>query len=1085
MTDPGNRLPPDQDVRDVIRSDLDKTLLVEAAAGTGKTTSMVGRMTALLAQGRCAVHTLAAVTFTRKAAAELRARFQVELERAARGSEPGTVESARLAAALAGIDGCPIGTIHSFCARLLRERPVEAGVAVDFVKIEPGDDLQLRKEAWEETAARLIADDDPIVDELRSLGLEVRDLAHSFERFANFPDVDEWPAPRRSLSDPSRIGKALDDEVRHMESLIPTFPPDRGTDKLMPRYRLVARLARQNDLDDRADLIEVLKACRKAKATQKCWPGGNSQARAEQKRWDTFRTEVVDPYLKEYRIECYESILRLYARACAVYDNLRRSAGVLNYQDILLKTAGLLRRGAHVRRYFRRRLSHLLVDEFQDTDPIQAEIMLLLTADDPAEIDWTRCRPVPGALFVVGDPKQSIYRFRRADIVTYNTVKDIIAQSGGRVVSLSTNFRTTSTIVDWANTVFDSEFPDAADDYSPCHVALEPWRAACDEDALGGVRVLEVPETHGTNDEAIRFESELLARTIRGMVDERRALPDAHADGGERPVTFGDILIITATTKHLGLYARALQNLAIPHQVTGGVGMNEVDELRLLHLCLAALDDPHDPVALVAVLRSELFGISDRTLHAFGDGGGRFCFLTTVPGQLGSDDRESMTGAFEKLGIAHRWLAKLPPAAAAEKIARSFGLLPRACAAEGGDVQAGSLSKAIEILRAAQARSWSAAEMIDHLARILECQEPHDGISLRSETEPPVRLMNLHKAKGLEAPVVFLADPTGSFSHGVESHIDRSGSKVLGHLAVRAAPRGPNPAGDLLARPDRWEEYERRERQFLGAEKTRLMYVAATRAGVQLTIVRRVKNNRYNSWQFFERHLVDLPRLEDPGPRAAPIVGSVPVTSENVTDAVRAIEERWTAARTPSFDVQAASRASETARPFLSGAETVADEDGARKGTVVHSLLEIAMADPTADLESLASSLVVEQELDRTFSRDALSLVDSVIRSPLWRRATSSELFLTEVPVHVDLAGDGVQRPEIVKGVIDLVFKEEDGWVIVDYKTDDRPQRALADLVDKYRPQIDLYRRAWERAVETRVKEAGVYFVRTNRYETV
>ena len=128
----------------------------------------------------------------------------------------------------------------------------------------------------------------------------------------------------------------------------------------------------------------------------------------------------------------------------------------------------------HVRRYFADRFTHLLVDEFQDTDPIQAEVLLLLTADDPGEKDWRRCRPRPGSLIVVGDPKQSIYRFRRADIVTYGQVKEIIRSNGGLVVELSTNFRSARPILDWVNAVFSPQFPPAANEFSPAYVALAP-----------------------------------------------------------------------------------------------------------------------------------------------------------------------------------------------------------------------------------------------------------------------------------------------------------------------------------------------------------------------------------------------------------------------------------------------------------------------------------------------------------------------------------------------------------------------------------------------------------------------------------
>ena len=193
------KTPPDQDQRDTVLNELDKTLLVEAAAGTGKTTGMIGRMVNLLASEKCSIDALAAVTFTRKAAAELRARFQVELEKASRSA---ALKPRRLLSdASSHGERCFIGTIHSFCARILRERPVEAGVDVGFEEIDEPADQKLRRRAWDEYIASLYASDSPLLAELEALGLEAGQLAEAFMKFADYPDVEEWPARRLAAPD--------------------------------------------------------------------------------------------------------------------------------------------------------------------------------------------------------------------------------------------------------------------------------------------------------------------------------------------------------------------------------------------------------------------------------------------------------------------------------------------------------------------------------------------------------------------------------------------------------------------------------------------------------------------------------------------------------------------------------------------------------------------------------------------------------------------------------------------------------------------------------------------------------------------
>ncbi len=246
---------PDQKQRDLILKQLDTNLLVEAAAGTGKTTSMVGRMIALIETGKCSdISHLAAVTFTRKAAAELRSRFQIKLEAAAQ--EESGVKKKRLVSALERLEQCYVGTIHSFCARLLRERPVEAKVDLSFESIEPEEDIRIRREAWNDYCAKLyIKNPDGIIEELGQLGLSLTDLEGCFIQFAEYPDVDEWPASHSGKKVFREIEKRrpmLEKYIARIKKLVPRFPEDTGTDLLMDIYKKIKRMAPYFDLDEPA-----------------------------------------------------------------------------------------------------------------------------------------------------------------------------------------------------------------------------------------------------------------------------------------------------------------------------------------------------------------------------------------------------------------------------------------------------------------------------------------------------------------------------------------------------------------------------------------------------------------------------------------------------------------------------------------------------------------------------------------------------------------------------------------------------------------------------------------------------------------
>ncbi|MFC1554875.1 UvrD-helicase domain-containing protein [candidate division KSB1 bacterium] len=189
--------PADQKQRDMILTELDKNILVEAAAGTGKTTSIIGRMLKILQTGKCGdISKLVAITFTRKAAAELRARFQLLLEQAVNEEK----ENYKLKEALKKLDQCFIGTVHSFCGQLLRERPVEANVDLLFEEIDSDKDDEIRKEAWVEFANSLYKQDPKsFLIRLKNVNLYMSDLESIFNRFAEYPDVKEWPRVEEKL----------------------------------------------------------------------------------------------------------------------------------------------------------------------------------------------------------------------------------------------------------------------------------------------------------------------------------------------------------------------------------------------------------------------------------------------------------------------------------------------------------------------------------------------------------------------------------------------------------------------------------------------------------------------------------------------------------------------------------------------------------------------------------------------------------------------------------------------------------------------------------------------------------------------
>jgi ATP-dependent helicase/nuclease subunit A len=451
MSAPG-RQPADHADRERVRTDLAHCCIVEAAAGTGKTTELVARIVNVLATGHrgATIDKIVAVTFTEKAAGELKLRLREELERkrqAATG-EP----RARLEAALQFLEEARVSTIHGFCADLLRERPVEARVDPQFQVL------------TEDQAARLydLAFDGWLQDQLRDPGEGVRRSLRRPARknFGTEPDEDgpierlrragralvDWrDHPARWRRDPfDREG----DIRRHVDALMAfvemSAGPSWDRDPLYldtTRARtgaaaIAAGLVPAGDLDGLEALLVDLHHDRGFARPRKGSAAGYSRRHTRAAVWDSRQAlyERLGDFERRANADLAAALQGDLQDSLARYAALKAAEGAVDFVDLLLEARTLLRDNAEVRRTFRARITHLFVDEFQDTDPLQAEILVLLAGapdqDLVSPVDWRAVTPRPGSLFIVGDPKQSIYRFRRADIGTYQDVCEWLRRQG-------------------------------------------------------------------------------------------------------------------------------------------------------------------------------------------------------------------------------------------------------------------------------------------------------------------------------------------------------------------------------------------------------------------------------------------------------------------------------------------------------------------------------------------------------------------------------------------------------------------------------------------------------------------------------
>jgi ATP-dependent helicase/nuclease subunit A len=1084
----------DAAARQRIVTELDRNLLVEAGAGSGKTQKLAERMAAGIATGRYVLEGLAAVTFTRKAAAELRGRFQQALEHELQQSTASDRQD-RIRAALSNLERFFAGTIHSFCARLLRERPVEAGVSPGFTELDDVEERLVRQQSWRDYRAQAKAIGDVDLLELLDAGITAKQLDKAFETVCLYEDVT-FPTGDATMPDATQAWKAIEKFWGELAGLLPSTIEPASTCKTQERAGRFTRQWRayQRGNRDAALLVELMRCWESKPAVVQRWWGNKASAKQAEQLHEDFRTATVLPYLTAWRQHLYGRCIALLTRAREAAQADRRLRNALSFNDLLLMTAQVLRENADVRRALQQKYRWLLVDEFQDTDPVQAEIMFLLAQDDdapgadgsgssrspkpvagslPAPSVGRSPSPVvtlrPGALFVVGDPKQSIFRFRRADIDIYNEVRARLGgPDGSGIVRLTTNFRSVPGLCEWANDVFRARFPAAPTPHAPMFASLDPYREATDH--APAIAVLDLEATLDPRDLPVE-EGARIARYIR-----------AEVDAGRRE--FGDFLILTRRKKGLRPCAQALEDLQVPMEVTGAGAFDQSEEVREIALLLTALADPQDAVALVGVLRGSLFGLSDRDLFAFKQAGGYFNFFTEMTSSEPSAGRVAV--ALASLRLWFKWTRMLPAGAALERILDDSGYLALAATSHGG-VEAGDLLHAIDRVRAVVESGSTLAEAADALAGWsgLDDDGPDestevDSLPLEPGRRDVVRLMNLHKAKGLEAKVVFLADPLGGFEPRVDVRVVRDGGNAVGYFKIVEEKEG-SWVRTVLAEPAGWTAHEADEKAYLTAEVDRLLYVAATRAKDTLVVSRYAggAGRRTPAWEVLSAKMASAPALVIPATVTLPPFGQVDLSAAAVAMAMTAAAGSHQLVRQPSWTTTSVTAESKRLPRFvLESPDVLDDADPTRTvipdtpshradagmawGALVHGLLEHAMRHQSAtrdDLTRLAMWLTVEEPQLRAVIGQAVDTVLAVVRSPELAAARAAVECHEEVPFAVRETGTGL--PAVITGVIDLAYRGEDGWHALDYKTD--ADAKDADLAERHKRQLEAYERTWGR----------------------
>lgn len=1105
MSDQSLLLEQDAKARETVEKNLSSTLFVEAGAGTGKTTALVGRIFNLVTSPDVKVRRLlseiAAITFTEAAAAELRERVRLKFEDALfKARQNSDLELAQLCErALADADIAAIQTLHGFAQRLLSEFPVEVGIPP---RVEVIDEVQSQlafDHRWGQFLDSLYEDPnlEDFIVRAACLGVslngnELRNIAHVFG--------DNWDR-LLDVPTPSSVIQPIDfhfvnEAIVQIEQLTSFCETD--DDKLLLKIRAIgenfARFRGASSDTERLRLVRGFADLKFGKTGAKPnWSIPVTDARET-------CAELVEAS-KDLVGAVADETLRQFAGKIAEFTvataTARREEGVLEFHDLLVLAQQLLRTSPEARAGLATRYRVLMLDEFQDTDPIQITLAMLLASaisEDPTS-SWNNIAAEDGRLFMVGDPKQSIYRFRRADIAMFLEARDKFVAGG---VSLQQNFRTVEPIIAAVNGLFTEIMPETTQGqakYSPLIASRTP-NANLDHRplVLGGGREARAAEIRA-------FEANDVALVVADIASNPHNWLVKEGDEW-RPAKLSDVTILLPTRTSMSQLSTALDSLNIAFRADTGTLVYETQEVKDLLSVLRAIDDPSDEIAVVAALRSPLYGCGYDDLLAFTEANGRFALDRVVPDEL----RGTVVGAgIEHMALlaTHKWWDE-PSELLIRLIDERHAMALPARGRRARDTWR-RLRYVVD-----QARAFAESgggDLRSYLAwtdlQGRDGSRAHEPM-LPEPDDEAVQIMTIHGSKGLEFPITIVSGLT-----------TRSGGRAqVGEVVWGDPGTLPEVRAKSKVSTERFDVQKDLDAEMDGPERDRLLYVALTRARDHLVVsgyhpvskagkatdCHGLKVHQWAHDQGAELiRTIDLETIVSvAGAVSAPEVGSSQAGPTVVTPSDWASAHRKTIAAgsvqstTSATALARASAAtagdSETAgqieaeqgeESFEGDGETLPPRvfrrgrAGTAIGTAVHGVLQhLDLANPDEQQLLALSESQAWSESAHDYLDTIRNSVRSVLDTPIVQQCQNWQHY-KEIYVAAPVG------ETTVEGYIDLLVETPEGLVVVDYKTDSVHSEAEVDAkLAHYALQGTAYALAIEASTGREVVDVQFIFAR-------
>ncbi len=1097
----------DSDSRKMISKDIYTNLFVEASAGSGKTTSLVNRMVALVEKG-IPVNQICTITFTVAAADEFFERFQDLLSRrtidnpddpSVNDLGPTTIKSREYCLeALNNIDSCFNGTMDSFCNMVAHELPNELDIPSDAKVISNDEKTRIIKEEY----FKIITDDShPLFNEAIRFAKTFRNHYEAFsEGMSKVFDYRGYKIVFDTDLLDSSTDHLLDNGLNDLKDLLEQIKLDglenigdaKNKEKLKSAIYSISKVKNNWKEDIQQLSFVVSKVAKKVKfnsevsgstlETNYLEPAGRSYV---------FNQETLD-MLNDLETTIYEYCFQVYfSFVSKVSDEIAKKmkeASKFTFFDFLyyltekFKESSATKNRELVKHVYDRH-NHILIDESQDTNPMQTQLFFYLTGLTSTD-DWELVEPQPGSLFIVGDPKQSIYSFRGADVKAYNHVKEVFSNFG-KVIMLSKNFRSNVEVKEYFNDVMNDVLRIGNEPLVHPDIPLDPStpkeieriKAEQNKDiTLNGVYTYQT--SNHKKEDAVN-----VANIVKQIVDNKNYKIIAKKSNKVRTIQYQDILIITRGTK-IPEYIKEFAKNKIPLRVEAKIYFSNCPAVDILKKLVYLLFEPHQKKYFVDVVTSDLYKLKTTDIIEMKKDGFDLNISSILDEEgngikLTNQNHQTIVCELNKLYLATKGMTVS---------STLFYLLTNNEFQFFKNISSDFLDYAyfmIELVKAAEKEGTiiSFDDAKSFLERTISDDSDIERVMKFSKEVNQVKISNLHKVKGLQAPIIILAAPSTE-NHNSTMYADRD-NKLLyfSEMSVSNSFNGKT----TICKSEKYQDQMIKANNDSDAEERRVEYVAATRAESVLIIGKpnKIDSDCRNPWNEL---LPSEPRpIPDyPANQKEPVIEQF----DDVMNEYHSIVNND--CNNASYSVYSPSNL--RIRNLITNVDEV-DEDEEKEnkseldikrsllGTLIHRLLECIVSSKNKfDINELSKKILEEQnlqdeellnilvEVGNTFVSEGFKQTKDCVPQNLFEVLMKAEEVLCEVPFAYK------SNTSIVSGIIDLLYKDQTGWHVIDYKTN--MEGDISSLEEEYKGQLNVYIKAVKQATGLDC-DAHIYHIET------